>query len=171
MAVKFKYLVCLAGFLIACEERQEKQLARAVDESLKDGKKITKIEWIEGNYENQSNSGVYREYWKKNKEGEYIGRGYFLHKGDTSFLIRMKLFIEDGVVKMDYNVKGQNEGKDVQFALTKHEDNLYVFENPFRDFPSILQYKFMGDTAINIVERGFENNETKEQDFIIKKIP
>lgn len=133
-------------------------------------KSQTGIDWFEGNFEYVTEHGLYREFWKKKNENEYIGKGYFLNKNDTSFLMRMRLFKEDGTIKMDYNVKGQNSGKDVQFALTKQDKNLYVFENPFRGFPSIMQYKLLGDTAINIVERGFENNKDKVQDFTIYKI-
>lgn len=130
----------------------------------------TGIKWFEGNFEFSTENGLYREFWKKKNDNEYIGKGYFLNKNDTSFLMRMRLFKEDETIKMDYNVRGQNSGKDVQFALTKHEKNMFVFENPFRGFPSIMQYKLLGDTAINIVERGFEDNKDKVQDFTIYRI-
>lgn len=123
------------------------------------------INWFEGNFEFSTEQGLYREFWKKNNEGEYIGKGYFLHKSDTSFLMRMKLYKDKKLTKMDYNVRGQNEGKDVEFVLTKHEKDLFVYENPFRGFPSIMQYKLLGDTAIMVTERGFEDNKDKTREF------
>lgn len=128
------------------------------------------IKWFEGNFEYVSEHGLYREFWKKHGANEYIGKGYFLHKGDTSFLMRMKLFIESDVIKMDYDVKGQNEGKSVLFALTKQDKGLYVFENPFHSFPSIMQYKLLGDTAVSVRERGFEDNKEKIVDFTLSII-
>lgn len=160
----------LCAFLCSCEERQEKQTAHAVDETLSKKEKITELKWVEGHFRFKSSHGIYDEQWRKIADNEYAGRGWYLHKNDTLFAMKMRLYLSEGLVKMDYNVKGQNEGKDVEFALSKHEGDLYVFENPFRGFPSIMQYKFLGDTAINIVERGFENNEAREQDFIMERI-
>lgn len=133
-------------------------------------KNAVTIKWFEGNFEYVTEHGLYREFWKKHKANEYIGKGYFLHRGDTSFLMRMKLFIESDVIKMDYDVKGQNEGKNILFALTKQDKGLYVFENPFHDFPSIRQYKLLGDTAVSVREQGFEDNKNKVIDFIMSKI-
>ncbi len=132
--------------------------------------KETSLDWFEGNYEYSTPEGLYREFWKKRNEQEYVGKGYFLHKGDTSFLMRMKLYRDKKLVKMDYNVRGQNHGKDVEFVLTKHENGLYVFENPFRDFPSIMQYKLLGDTAIKVTERGFEDNKDKTLEFTLLRM-
>jgi hypothetical protein len=170
VAVKFKYLVVFVVTMTACGDRQGKQMSRSVDQSLSDGEKITQVDWIEGLYEYATRAGTYTETWKKTPDAEYIGHGWFLRKGDTLFSMKMRLYVKEGMIKMDYNVKGQNEGRDVEFALTKKEPQLYVFENPFRGFPSIMQYKFMGDTAIHVIERGFENNEAKEQDFVLKRI-
>jgi hypothetical protein len=62
------------------------------------------------------------------------------------------------------------EDKELEFTLTKAEDNLYVFENPFRDFPSIMQYRLFGDTAIEVTERGFEHNKEQVWKYTVRKI-
>lgn len=159
MVLNSRYLVILCATLYCCGDRSSDN-AKEKEEP---------IEWITGTYHYSNEYGVYTESWEKTGEYEYTGKGYFLHSGDTSFLMRMKLFRDDKVIKMDYNVKAQNEGKNVQFVLTKHDKGLFVFENPFRGFPSIMQYKLLGDTAINIVERGYENNKDRVQDFIVIK--
>ncbi|MGZ3899286.1 MAG: hypothetical protein ACXVNQ_03005 [Bacteroidia bacterium] len=128
------------------------------------------LSWVTGEYQYTNEYGVYRESWTKSGDSDYAGKGYFLHDGDTSFFMQMKMFYDGKVVRMDYNVRSQNEGKNVKFALTKHDNGLYVFENPFRGFPSIMQYKFMGDTAINVVERGFEDNKDKVREFTLEKV-
>lgn len=126
--------------------------------------------WFEGNYEYISNYGVYRECWVKRTAHEFIGKGYFLHKGDTSFLMKMRLYEDSAGVKMDYNVKGQNNGTDVVFILTKYTDGIYVFENPFRGFPSVMQYKITSDSLITVIEKGFENNKAETREFTVHKI-
>jgi hypothetical protein len=70
---------------------------------------------------------------------------------------------------MFFNIKNQNDNKDVEFRLTKQDNQTYTFENPFRDYPSIVTYKILTDTTINVVMRGFKNGKEKKEDFIITK--
>jgi hypothetical protein len=70
---------------------------------------------------------------------------------------------------MFFNVKNQNDNKEVEFRLTKQDNQTYTFENPFRDYPSIVTYKILTDTTINVVMHGFKNGKEKKEDFIITK--
>jgi hypothetical protein len=91
---------------------------------------------------------------------------------DTLFSLSVRLVYDKEKTKMFYTVKNSKEVKDkeLEFTLTKAEDNLYVFENPFRDFPSIMQYRLFGDTAIEVTERGFENNKEQVWKYTVRKI-
>jgi hypothetical protein len=82
----------------------------------------------------------------------------------------MRLIHEAEKTTLFYDVKDQKENKETEFTLTKGENNIYVFENPFRDFPSIMQYKIIGDSVIEVTERGFENNKEKVVEYKAKKI-
>lgn len=82
----------------------------------------------------------------------------------------MRLVDENGQIKMYYNAVRQNAGKETEFTLTHHDHNKFVFENPFRSFPSVMSYELMGDSAIRIIERGFMQNAEKVEDFVVKKI-
>ncbi len=117
-------------------------------------------------------SGFYYEEWKKVDANNYTGRGYFLKKDgiDTLYSIKMRLMHEKDKTILFYDVKDQKETKETEFTLTKGENNVYVFENPFRDFPSILQYKIMGDNTIDVTERGFEKNKEKVVTYQARKI-
>ena len=117
-------------------------------------------------------SGFYYEEWKKVDANNYTGRGYFLKKDgiDTLYSIKMRLMHEKDKTILFYDVKDQKETKETEFTLTKGENNIYVFENPFRDFPSILQYKIMGDNTIDVTERGFEKNKEKVVTYQARKI-
>jgi hypothetical protein len=89
---------------------------------------------------------------------------------DTLFSMSLRLVQENDKAIMYYSVKNQDDNKELEFTLTKSEDNLYVFENPFRDFPSIMQYRIFGDTAIEVTERGFENNKEQVRKYLMNKI-
>jgi hypothetical protein len=129
------------------------------------------INWISGNYMLKSNYGNYSENWKKTDSVTYYGLGYFMdaENTDTLFRQRMKLHQTSEGVFMYFNVKNQNDNKDVEFRLTKQENRVFTFENPFRDYPSIVIYKILSDTSVNVVMNGFKNGKEKKEDFIIVK--
>ena len=131
------------------------------------------FKWIEGKYiVVNDQSGFYYEEWIKTDNNNYTGTGCFLTRDcvDTIFKMKMRLIHEKEKTTLFYDVKGQNEDKETEFTLTKGENNVYVFENPFRDFPSIMQYKIIGDSVIEVTERGFEKNKEKVVEYRATKI-
>lgn len=131
---------------------------------------VSTFKWIEGKFELNSNQGKYREIWKKVNENEYEGMGYFFINIDTMFMMNMKLHKLANSIKIDYKVKGQNDGNVTEFILTNQNGNSFVFENPFRSFPSIMQYKLLGDTSISVLQRGFEDNKEKTREYTITRM-
>jgi hypothetical protein len=133
----------------------------------------TAFKWIEGKYiVVNDQSGFYYEEWKKADNNNYTGTGCFLTRDcvDTIFSIKMRLMHEAEKTTLFYDVKDQKVSKETEFTLTKGENHVYVFENPFRDFPSIMQYKIFGDSVIEVTQRGFENNKEKVVEYKATKI-
>ena len=145
----------------------EKKMAITTDTSSN-----LEIDWPKGKYLYVDSVGYYYEEWAKGDSGVFNGAGYFLTKNgvDTLFSMTMKLKRLKENTFMYYNVKGQNENKDIEFKLTKEEGNFFVFENPRHDFPSIMEYKILGDSAIEVKETGFVKNKELVRDFVVKKI-
>lgn len=140
-------------------------------EGLTAKKRITT--WVEGKYLfNDGDSGFYFEEWTKKDSSEYTGKGFYLTRDyvDTLFHMKMRLLLQPNKTTMFYDVKGQNENKETEFVLTNNSDNKFVFENPFRDFPSIMEYRLLGDTLIEVTERGFVDNKEKTRHFSLIKI-
>ncbi|MBI3518917.1 MAG: hypothetical protein HY062_06120 [Bacteroidetes bacterium] len=162
----FKYIFnCLSVIIFAesCSGDQQPVISNE--------EKILALEWITGDYYMKSTYGHYYEKWQKKDSVTYYGLGYFMdpENEDTLFRQRMKLRQAADGVFMYFNVKNQNDNKDVEFRLTKQENQVYTFENSFRDYPSIVTYKILSDSAVNVVMRGFKNGEEKIEDFIISK--
>jgi len=145
--------------------------SNANTESEKSDVKTPPLKWITGDYSLKSDYGNYYENWTMIDSLNYSGLGYFLdiENNDTLFRQSMKLKQGFDAVFMHYNVKNQNDNKDVEFRLTKQEGKIFTFENPFRDYPSIVTYKVLSDTSINVVMHGFKNGKEKKEDFIITK--
>jgi hypothetical protein len=132
-----------------------------------------KFRWIEGKFIYvHEQSGYYFEEWRKQDDNTYLGEGFFLTRDcvDTIFSIKMRLIHEPEKTTLFYDMKDQKDSKETEFTLTKNDGPMYVFENPFRDFPSIMQYKLIGDSIIEVVERGFANNKEKVVEYTAKKI-
>ena len=131
------------------------------------------FKWIQGKYVVVNDqSGFYYEEWTKIDNNNYTGTGFFLTRDciDTLLNIKMRLMHEKEKTTLFYDVKDQKKNKETEFTLTKGENNIYVFENPFRDFPSILQYKIIGDSVIEVTQRGFYANKEKVIDYRATKI-
>jgi len=129
------------------------------------------MKWVTGNYTLKSKHGDYYENWKQIDSVHFEGLGYFMDEDnmDTLFRQSMKWSETDKGVFMLFNVKNQNDNKDVEFKLTKQENHVFTFENAFRDYPSIITYKILNDTSINVVMLGFKDNQEKKEDFVIVK--
>lgn len=140
-------------------------------EAEKDQEKVKSISWITGNYKLKSAYGNYTENWSKLDSITYHGFGYFLDLENNDTLFRQSMKLKQGLdeVFMYFNVKNQNDNKDVEFRLTKQERKIFTFENPFRDYPSIVTYKILSDTSVNVVMYGFKEGKEKKEDFIIVK--
>ena len=131
------------------------------------------FKWIQGKYVVVNDqSGFYYEEWTKIDNNNYTGTGFFLTRDciDTLLNIKMRLMHEKEKTTLFYDVKDQKKNKETEFTLTKGENNIYVFENPFRDFPSIMQYKIIGDSVIEVTQRGFYANKEKVIDYRATKI-
>ncbi len=165
----FIVFIFFLGILFSCTNNSQKINENKDTFTLKpvDSKEL---KWAEGVFEYTLEGGIYRENWKKTAENEFVGKGYFLIKEDTAFEMSMKLYKINNELKMNYNVKGQNDNKDVVFTLASHRNRTYVFENPFKNFPSVMQYTFIGDSVIEVLERGFENQKERTREFTILKV-
>ncbi len=160
--------IVLSAFLYSCGGGSPESAEISESDST-----ITSFNWIEGKYLVMNDqSGFYYEEWKKTDANNYAGKGYFIKQNgaDTLYSIKMRLIHEKDKTILFYDVKDQKETKETEFTLTKGENNVYVFENPFRDFPSILQYKILGDNTIEVTERGFEKNKEKVVTYQARRI-
>lgn len=157
--------ICLITlhFLNSCSSSEINNLTNADSEK--------SFVWIEGNYTLKSPYGAYYENWKKLDSLNYNGFGYFMDSLNIDTLFRQAIYLEkkNADVFMYFNVKNQNDNKTVEFKMTKNENQVFTFENSFRDYPSIITYKLISDTSVNIVMKGFKKGKEKKEDFIITK--
>lgn len=112
---------------------------------------------------------IYIERWIKNTniyhmEGSYIQLKPFV---DTLFRMWGKLILDnDDLIKMYYKTNVSSD--EVEFVLSKNDERVFIFENPFRSFPSIMKYSFESDSSFEVLERGFLNGAEKETIYRVR---
>ena len=133
----------------------------------------TRLSWPTGTFFFHDENALYTEVWRESGDGEYLGNGCYLsaEDNDTLFSMSMHLRKSKDKILMSYVVKGQNDDKETEFTLTKNDKDVFIFENPFRSFPSIMKYQIHGDTAMTIEQRGFDKNTRSERKrkYMIRK--
>lgn len=169
MVARLYYLVILLG-LTGCHQQSNQAIKNEPNVNTDYVFASILNQWPKGTFVYESNAGVYTEIWER-ADQELRGQGNFVIHGDTLFSMKMNLVEVNNYIKMFYQVNRQNDGKETEFALTNHTNNRFTFENPFRNFPSIMTYELLGDSAIHITERGFKDKKEETQDFVVKRKP
>jgi hypothetical protein len=91
------------------------------------------------------------EVWRKEHDTSLRGRGFAVRGKDTVSDEEMRLTLNNGQIIFSALAKGQNEGKEVPFMLSRIGDSGFVFENPAHDFPQAIWYWPTGDSLIAAV--------------------
>jgi hypothetical protein len=129
------------------------------------------LSWPTGSFKLYEEEATYTEVWTQQNANTYVGYGYHLSNTDcdTLFSMSMRLYRMKDKLLMAYLVKGQNDNKETEFTLTNQDKNVYVFENPFRNFPSIMRYELMGDTAMIVDQRGYDKSGERKRHYTLCK--
>lgn len=101
---------------------------------------------ISGKWEGKLGETTLIEQWKWNKN-RFEGFAYSISNGDT--VDTEFLFLQNFASKAGYTAVVNDKGP-FTFALTKESPLECEFENPDHDFPSVIRYTVLGDTALGI---------------------
>ena len=105
---------------------------------------LNDLRWLLGSWERlqlpAGKSGI--ETWTESKD-RWIGRGISMRGTDTTFVEKLSLRVESGVL---YYVSDVPENKKpVYFRVTEASATSLVCENPAHDFPKKIAYRLEGD--------------------------
>lgn len=166
-------------FLFSCGDPEKVPLAETKemkdplsDPLQKTVKNIHKY-WPEGTFIQyfKDNHCAYIEKWIASDKNTRVMHGVYIQLNpvtDTLFQIWGRLVCEKDNVRLSY--KTSSDEKEIDFVLSKNDENVFVFENPFRTFPSIMKYSFLSDTCFEVLERGFREGREEEVIYNVKKL-
>ncbi len=169
MKIDLLILSTFITLLFSCTNNANKTDETSTTENIK---AETPLKWPTGKYIYVTDQGMFLEEWARVDSFTFKGSNFLIDKktNDTTFSMSIRLIKQKDKTTMFYFIKGLSKGDGTEFTLTKEDGDLYVFENPFHDFNSIIQYRIMGDTAIEVTERGFVENQERVERSVFKKI-
>lgn len=102
------------------------------------------FDWLLGDWQRANNTKDKStfEYWKRNKNGNYVGEGITLSGKDTVFQELMTFEKVDDIWNL--KVSGVNE-QPTYFKFTVQLGNTFVCVNPKNEFPKKISYQLKAD--------------------------
>lgn len=154
--------ITLLTILLAIVSCQKKESAEK--------NKIKTADWLIGNWENTSPDGVLTENWQKLNDSTFSAASYFIKEKDTVHLESIILAQLGETLIYKATVKGQNDGKTVEFPSTISNDKQLVFENPKHDYPQKITYtKGANNTLTAEISGKLQGKLTTERFIMVKK--
>lgn len=87
------------------------------------------------------------EHWDKLNDKTLKGFSYEMKNGQMAISEYLDISQNKNEVIYTATVLNQNEGKGINFKLTKN-DSTFTFENPKHDFPKRIVYQKISDTEV-----------------------
>lgn len=144
--------------IIGCGENNKK------DNAVEKIEPLAEIEWVIGAWTNINAETESYETWLKNGSNELVGSSITLRGQDTVFAERMKIYPEDGTLKLYVETVGENPNP-VVFTLKKDAEHSFTFENSRNEFPSQIVYTQPEPNKIKAWVAGFIDNVPQRQEF------
>ncbi len=121
-------------------------------------------DFLQGTWK-MENKEIY-EHWDKLNSQTLKGFSYKLKNGHKEISEYLDICERDNQTIYTATVINQNNGKGIDFTLTK-TDSTYTFENPAHDFPKKISYQKLADNEIFVQvsdgkQKGFSYRMTKQ---------
>jgi len=154
--------------LSSCGDTDNNKTAEAVSDPAVN--KLSKLNWVLGNWYMETPDGIILEHWDKANDTLYSGFSIMTTaKGDTAFSEHIRLTLEGGSLWYIPTVSNQNEGEAVRFKEKAVTADEVVFENPQHDFPQRIIYHRVNDSTIVATIEGMQNGKMRKEDFNYRK--
>jgi hypothetical protein len=129
---------------------------------------LKKAEWFLGRWENKSDQGDLSETWTRESNSSFRGASYFVIAGDTVFEEQILLQEVDGKLIYSPTIADQNNGKPIDFTMTRSGKNELVFENKQHDFPQKITYTLRNDSLVAVIS-GKRDGKQQSEVFAMAK--
>jgi len=153
---------------ISCKETTQSSQETVVEKTPVSYEKMEQLSWVLGDWTNINDQTQSYEYWQKNNDSVYVASSMTLRDTDTVFAERMKLYQENGVIKLYVETVGPHPNP-VLFTQKENAEHLFSFENPKNEFPSLIVYTQPEFNKIHAWVEGLANGNPQRLDFYLNK--
>ncbi len=157
--MNYKIYISLVCLLCACST--SKDISKL---------EIKKLDWIIGNWQNNSAEGIFRESWSELNDSTFKGMGSFQSGNEMVFSEDILLQRSAGNLYYIVTAGEQNGSKPVTFKCTKGNPKHLIFENPDHDFPTKITYRKIRNDSIVAEIYGNNNGTPMVQLFPMKRV-
>lgn len=127
--------------------------------------------WLRGTWTMKMKKGTLTEYWYNKNDSTLQGESKMVTlSGQTNLLENLKIVYESGNYFYISKVYGQNEGKEVWFRISSHDNTGFVAENPEHDFPKRITYKLLSRDSLHAFIDGGPSMTDKRSDFYFNRV-
>jgi len=160
---------CLAFLLISCNENVKKEaITEIVEKPVVSYEKMDQLAWVLGDWTNVNEQTQSYEYWQKTNDSVYVASSMTLRNTDTVFAERMKIYQENGVVRLYVETVGPHPNP-VLFTQKQNAEHPFSFENLQNAFPSLIVYSQPEPNKIHAWVEGIADGQTQRLDFYFNK--
>ena len=100
------------------------------------------------------------EEWEEKNDSTFIGQGYVLEHGDTTFFESLEIRRQSDVWTYFAKVNQMQCTEVVPFTLTKQSAQKVEFTNPAHDFPKKIGYELLSDNELQAYIEGPRDGQT-----------
>ncbi len=116
----------------------------------------TEFAWLAGTWKLLDADSEVFESWVL-EGAEWQGESYAAIAGMKHPTEKIRLYREKGRTVYSARVKGQNEGRAIDFALSAKDKDSWTFSNPGHDFPREITYIRVSDVALKVHLKGMRD--------------
>ncbi len=120
---------------------------------------------LEGQWSMKFDQSEVMEKWRLVNDTLMEGISYEINGVDSTVSETVQLVLRGDEIFYIPTTAGQNDGNPIPFKLIKREGEVYSFENPSHDFPTIITYNFIDKTTLKASISGTIRGEVRSMDF------
>jgi hypothetical protein len=122
-----------------------------------------------GSWSSTNGAASQTEEWQALDDSTFVGKGYIIEQGDTTFFESLQIRNYSGVWTYMAKVEQMQGSEVVPFTLTSQTSEKVEFTNPSHDFPKKIGYEFISDNELQAYIEGPRNGQTIRIIFDFKK--
>jgi hypothetical protein len=115
---------------------------------------IGSMQWLEGKWLQETDSGRIWETWEKMNDSTYLTRHWFIHAADSILITEADISFTGSEVLLSIHQGANPDATPAYYPLVRSKNGEHVFEDMSRAFPQRIIYLLQPDGSLYIRKEG-----------------